>query len=796
MHLIVIIHGLDGFASHHSVLAESLRSAGRNIFVPEVNQGQTYDGIEICSERLYEAIELEIQKVNPSHISFIGHGFGGLIARHVLIHLLTNEWLTRIQPVNFITIGTPHLGANIGNIEISDKSTEQFVQILKQSGKELLAKDDNLILLKLVDKEFIYPLTLFENLIVYSCATVKQGRYQYQTSAISSSMFDVNSCPKGNLPTLIEDGELSLTNSADLNNTVIQMLSMMNQLSWKRIAVIYKKPGKDINRHDLWTSHIGKIMIPHILTYFPIEPRKNRVARLSVTLPEKQAHQHLLVLVHGIEGFNTDMEFIASRFKSRYPSLKVLAPTCNHGMTHDGIMNGALRILDCIIDELESGEIGYISLIGHSLGGMYSRCLIGLLYQNKIIPDLVKPVNFITLATPHLGSREHAKILGDKVASLMVDTIGSQTGRELLLMDHNDHQTPFLLRLIEEPFTRPLRFFEKLIVYSNIRYDAAVHYSTAAIRLNPFKSDLDLNKLVLPAVINDKEEEPLPSDDTSWESMMLNVLLTLPWKRYAVLTGRPLLAHIDIIIKSEFWNLKHGFPIISHLIDHFRTSEQTFIDEASIMRHSFVSLNIQPIHLIVVVHGIDSLSRELLPLIETLRDEYRWPKFRIVTPECNDGQTQDGILNGAVRLMGYLKHEIKHSNANQVSFICHSIGGLYVRCALGLMGQHDLLDDVKLGSFLTIDTAHLGTRFSGFLQEWISSTFLKSLVSKTGKDLNLIVDNQDEKPILMVLIEPDFLRPLTLFQNLVVYSSVASSNVYYSTCAITSSNLPSFEIYP
>lgn len=75
-----------------------------------------------------------------------------------------------------------------------------------------------------------------------------------------------------------------------------------------------------------------------------------------------------------------------------------------------------------------------ISFVAHSLGGLVARYAIAVLYQQELVPRNVKendenigdessleekprgnvaglePVNFITFATPHLGSRGHKQV--------------------------------------------------------------------------------------------------------------------------------------------------------------------------------------------------------------------------------------------------------------------------------------------------------------------------------------------------------------------------------------------------
>lgn len=78
-----------------------------------------------------------------------------------------------------------------------------------------------------------------------------------------------------------------------------------------------------------------------------------------------------------------------------------------------------------------------ISFVGHSLGGLIARYAVAVLYQQNLIPKHgeeigeyvadeshrsplegkprgniagLDPVNFITSATPHLGSRGHKQV--------------------------------------------------------------------------------------------------------------------------------------------------------------------------------------------------------------------------------------------------------------------------------------------------------------------------------------------------------------------------------------------------
>jgi hypothetical protein len=86
--------------------------------------------------------------------------------------------------------------------------------------------------------------------------------------------------------------------------------------------------------------------------------------------------------------------------------------------------------------------IRYISFAGYSLGGLVSRYVIGLLYTRGFF-DNVKPMNFTTFATPHLGIRKPLTgfSFGTAYNSLFNFTVSScvtgNTGMDLYLFDHS-----------------------------------------------------------------------------------------------------------------------------------------------------------------------------------------------------------------------------------------------------------------------------------------------------------------------------------------------------------------------
>lgn len=106
-----------------------------------------------------------------------------------------------------------------------------------------------------------------------------------------------------------------------------------------------------------------------------------------------------------------------------YANVLVLRATSNATFlgTHDGVDTGGFRVGQEIQHTLaeHKGQITHISIVGtlvsvdvtaclslrftgHSLGGLYARYVVGFLEASGVF-DLVTPVNFMTLASPHLG---------------------------------------------------------------------------------------------------------------------------------------------------------------------------------------------------------------------------------------------------------------------------------------------------------------------------------------------------------------------------------------------------------
>ena len=215
--------------------------------------------------------------------------------------------------------------------------------------------------------------------------------------------------------------------------------------------------------------------------------------------------QHLCVLVHGLWGNATHLDYVAKSLQEKYANeqLIVYSAKRNAGsLTYDGVEIGAERVAKEIEDTIEELSrdgihISRFSMVGYSLGGLVARYTIGLLYHKGYF-DKVTPVNFTTFATPHLGVR--TPLIG--YPNQMWNVLGARTlsisGRQLFMIDKFRDTGRPLLSVLSDPesiFIHALKRFEHRSLYTNIINDrSAVYYTTCVTRYDPYT---DLSKLKL-----------------------------------------------------------------------------------------------------------------------------------------------------------------------------------------------------------------------------------------------------------------------------------------------------------
>eukprot|EP01006_Ploeotia_vitrea_P065997 TRINITY_DN94159_c0_g1_i1.p1 TRINITY_DN94159_c0_g1~~TRINITY_DN94159_c0_g1_i1.p1 ORF type:complete len:369 (+),score=134.21 TRINITY_DN94159_c0_g1_i1:40-1146(+) len=359
--------------------------------------------------------------------------------------------------------------------------------------------------------------------------------------------------------------------------------------------------------------------------------------------------KHLFVLLHGLHGRVAAMRTLESAILARFNDTDndqavVLIVRGNEGhwfgmRTHDGVDSGGMRAADEVEAALRlDATLTHVSVVGHSLGGIYARYLVGELLQRGVIGSggaegdagdeeddevkrsdgeegastnnnttsstsstshrtksaPLKPVNFITLASPNMGSRQHRRWAGAAVASFVAANIIGRTGCQLFLDDHDGTggKEPLLRSLCRGHYLEALRLFKQRVMYANVSGDAQVSFCTASARLfNPYRrwpqlvdaahaaaaadTGQDVTAVKKPFVLEqrrvvgdrmDDEAAPkkMPKTIRGDETLqfMHKQLNSLEWRRFDVF-ARLLFAHDDVIV--AFRHNRAGMPIVRHI---------------------------------------------------------------------------------------------------------------------------------------------------------------------------------------------------------------------------------------
>ncbi|KAG7924528.1 hypothetical protein KL925_005331 [Ogataea polymorpha] len=186
-HLVVLCHGLWGVSEHFAYIEAQLKnhaslSSSKDqliVYTTKTNERfKTYDGIDLCGTRvaeeiLAEALRLQEQGLTVSKFSVVGYSLGGLIARYAIGVLHYRGFFCNIEPVNFTSFCSPHVGVLTPGQSVSIKIFNWLVPVLLgKSGHQLFLKDSPTVpLLKLMSLPhtvFYRGLAKFKNISLYS----------------------------------------------------------------------------------------------------------------------------------------------------------------------------------------------------------------------------------------------------------------------------------------------------------------------------------------------------------------------------------------------------------------------------------------------------------------------------------------------------------------------------------------------------------------------------------------------------------------------------------------------------
>ncbi|TMW58482.1 hypothetical protein Poli38472_010041 [Pythium oligandrum] len=163
---------------------------------------------------------------------------------------------------------------------------------------------------------------------------------------------------------------------------------------------------------------------------------------------------HLVVFQHGLLGNDADFQNYQLFFHQYFPTDEVFAYCAKSNatsmtrmfQTYDGIDTGGQRLADEIQQVAERlPRLEKLSVIGHSLGGLYARYCLGVLYARGFF-EKIEPMNFITLASPHMGTRRTQRSSLNMIYNAVVPKLLDRTGQQFGLNDTPSEQTLALSR--------------------------------------------------------------------------------------------------------------------------------------------------------------------------------------------------------------------------------------------------------------------------------------------------------------------------------------------------------------
>ncbi|GMM37049.1 hypothetical protein DASC09_043740 [Saccharomycopsis crataegensis] len=247
--------------------------------------------------------------------------------------------------------------------------------------------------------------------------------------------------------------------------------------------------------------------------------------------PNPSVPAHLVILTHGVySNIDCDLLYIKEKLElnSKGENIMIRGYHGNVGHTERGIKWLGINLANYIDYLLNNGDykIDRISFLGHSLGGVVQSFAIYYLLNyegyktgiinyarddipgslpkpNRVLLKSIRPVNFMTLAAPLLGTQaefDNLINLGLEVGSL------GKTGKDLSLRnryfskfnlkveDAQQNKLHVLLKPLLETISIDLKFhfylkaFEHRVVFANVLNDGIVPLKTSALMYLDYQS--------------------------------------------------------------------------------------------------------------------------------------------------------------------------------------------------------------------------------------------------------------------------------------------------------------------
>ncbi|XP_042067756.1 uncharacterized protein LOC121811052 isoform X3 [Salvia splendens] len=341
-----------------------------------------------------------------------------------------------------------------------------------------------------------------------------------------------------------------------------------------------------------------------------------------------------------MESWGDDWTYCEAELKRRLgKKFLVHVSSCNmYTKTFTGIDGAGRRLADEVMEVVKKEDsLKMISFLAHSFGGLIARYATAVLYTPNVFSDYpddtatnsetssssnggliagLEAINFITLATPHLGVRGRKQLpflLGlpflEKIAPPIAPIFTGQTGSQLFLTDEEADKPPLLLRMTsdcdEGKFLSALAAFRCRVLYANVSYDHMVGWRTSSVRreeelVKPTNGSLDGYKHIVnvehcPPVLSESPNFPseaaeakeaaqnYPSTQNTleyheiMEDEMIRGLQRLGWMKVDVSFHSifwPFFAHFNIQGKNERFH-NAGAGVVAHVADTIKQQDSS-----------------------------------------------------------------------------------------------------------------------------------------------------------------------------------------------------------------------------
>ncbi|EAR94467.2 serine esterase, putative (macronuclear) [Tetrahymena thermophila SB210] len=187
---------------------------------------------------------------------------------------------------------------------------------------------------------------------------------------------------------------------------------------------------------------------------------------------------HLFVLVHGFQGNAYDMKMLKNYLNYMHPEAMFLCSVYNEDNTEGDIdemgKNLANEIQTFIADNCSGENLGRISLIGFSLGGVIIRSALPMLEEYS-----EKMYTFMSLSSPHLGFMYNPNKIIEAGIWILKRWKKSTSLQQLTMADSKDIENTFLYRLSK---AKGLGWFKNVCLVSSYQ-DSYAPFDSARIEM-------------------------------------------------------------------------------------------------------------------------------------------------------------------------------------------------------------------------------------------------------------------------------------------------------------------------